>query len=319
MCKRTDSGELMVGCDGCDDWFHFSCLKIPEKFKELVFSFYCPYCQAGITGPSPQVTDGRVEVRRTIWKRKCRLNGCFHACKDESKYCSKEHGQEYMKQAVSRLKVAGMGRDEQERLIKQILSSSGQSAYEFQRYGESPFANEEVTRKENPTLYDKVVSDDQRLLELKSKQSELQEKTLPEVNKKLESLKIYLQWVENVNHSLFSSGNHHEVSNDNRQRNKSANRKQKRSICGYTSHWETIPCSEDEFTTQYNDESTTIQGVCTKLRCNKHADWSSMLLEQYNDQLRSLQSHQDRLELLIKARKDQLMIQFHEQLLRNKN
>lgn len=320
MCKKTDSGELMVGCDGCDDWFHFSCLKIPEKYKELVFSFYCPYCQAGITGPSPEVRNGQVEVRRTIWKRKCRLSGCFKACKEESKYCSNEHGQEYMKRAVSQLKVSGLSRDEQGKLIKQILSSSGGSVYEFQRFGELPFADEDATRRENPVLYDKVVCADQKLQDLEASCRELQEKTLPGVHDTLKSLGDYLQWLESVNQRVFSSGAADQDPSESRgQRTKSGSRKQKRSICGFTPQWTTIPCPVDEFSSQYDAESLTIRGVCTKLRCNKHADWSPMLLEQCNDQLRSLQSHQDRLQLLIRARKEQLMIQFHEQLLRIKN
>lgn len=314
MCKKTDSGELMVGCDGCDDWFHFSCLKIPEKYKELVFSFYCPYCKAGITGPSPRVAEGQVEVRKTIWKRKCRLSGCFKACKDESKYCSEEHGREYMQKALSQLNVSGLGPEDQEHLVKQILGGSGYSAYDFQRYGEFPFADEEATRRENPALYDKIVGHDTRLQELEASKHVLQETTIPEAARKLEQLNGYLKWLESVNHQLFSSTDPKDVSQESRKP-KSSGKKQRKRICGYTAQWDAIPCSVSDFASQYDGESTALYAVCTKLRCNKHADWSSMLLEQFSDQLRSLQSYQDRLQLLIRTRKKQLMVQFHEQLL----
>jgi COMPASS component SPP1 len=84
ICRKTDTGELMVGCDGCDDWFHFSCIHVPKIYSELIQSYYCPYCELEAKG-------------KTMWKRKCRLDKCFKGIKGESKYCSEEHGVEYMK------------------------------------------------------------------------------------------------------------------------------------------------------------------------------------------------------------------------------
>ncbi|KAG7820679.1 hypothetical protein KL942_004595 [Ogataea angusta] len=41
VCRRVDDGELMVACDGCDEWFHFSCMKLDPKYKDLKTSKYC--------------------------------------------------------------------------------------------------------------------------------------------------------------------------------------------------------------------------------------------------------------------------------------
>ncbi|QLL30936.1 hypothetical protein HG536_0A07510 [Torulaspora globosa] len=321
ICKKTDSGELMVGCDGCDDWFHFSCLRIPEKYKELVFSFYCPYCQAGITGPSSRAAAGQVEERRTIWKRKCRLSGCFKPCRDASKYCCEEHGEQYMKQALERLQVKGHTRSEQELLVKQMLGCLGGSSQDFQAFGQHPFADEEAVRQGDPSLYDRIVCEDQRLQELQNNQKELQEQTIPNISSTLESLRTYRQWLDDVNSKLLAAKGD-SLARDKeggRQRKKTSGKKQKKTICGYCAHWEAVPCAADEIVAQFDGTTSTIRGVCTKLNCNKHADWSSIAAEQLTNQLRSLQAHQDRLRLLISTRKEQLMIQFYERSLLHKN
>ncbi|QLQ81459.1 hypothetical protein HG537_0F02200 [Torulaspora globosa] len=307
ICKKTDSGELMVGCDGCDDWFHFSCLKIPDKYKELVFSFYCPYCQAGITGVGP------VQERRTIWKRKCRLSGCFKPCRDASKYCSEEHGEQYMKQALARLQVKGRTRNEQELLVKRMLESS----HDFQTFGQHPFADEPAVRQEDPSLYDTIVCEDQRLQELQQNHKELQEQTIPSITKALESLRTYKQWLDDVNNKLLAAKGD-SLANDTRQTKKTNGKKQKTTICGYYTHWEALPCTPDDLVAQFNTTIPAINGVCTKINCHKHANWSTITADQLANQLRSLQAHDDRLRLLINTRKEQLMIQFYERsLLKN--
>lgn len=311
----------MVGCDGCDDWFHFTCLKIPEKYKDLVFSFYCPYCQAGITGPSSRNADGGLEERRTIWKRKCRLSGCFKPCQESSKYCCDEHGEQYVRQAVTQLRVANRHGPEQEQLVKRILGSLGDSSHDFQTFGEQPFADEEAVRSGNPALYDKVVSRDSRLEDLETSQRQLQEETIPSLNNALESLRGYKQWLEDVNNRLVLEKGDllYHGPETGRQRKKSNGRKLKKTICGFTAHWTTIPCSAQEIVNQFDGVTPTISGVCAKLNCHKHAEWSTIAGEQLTDQLRSLQAHQDRLKLLIRTRKEQLTVQFYEQALLQAN
>lgn len=93
LCRRPDNGEFMIGCDGCDDWFHAKCVKVDMRYKDLIASFYCPYCELENKG-------------KTLWKRKCRLEGCWTAISGpESKFCSKQHGLEYMREAMRALEL----------------------------------------------------------------------------------------------------------------------------------------------------------------------------------------------------------------------
>ncbi|ESW99355.1 COMPASS component SPP1 [Ogataea parapolymorpha DL-1] len=91
VCRRVDDGELMVACDGCDEWFHFSCMKLDPKYKDLVSNFYCIFC------------DELLHKGSTLWKKKCRLAGCYKPVRIDadsqkaSKYCSDEHGVEFMR------------------------------------------------------------------------------------------------------------------------------------------------------------------------------------------------------------------------------
>ncbi|XP_048244393.1 transcription initiation factor TFIID subunit 3-like isoform X1 [Haliotis rufescens] len=42
-CKMQDDGSPMIGCDTCDDWYHWTCMSITEEPKED--DWYCPRCQ----------------------------------------------------------------------------------------------------------------------------------------------------------------------------------------------------------------------------------------------------------------------------------
>lgn len=87
ICRRPDhGGELMINCDGCDEWFHFRCMKLDPSYSKLIARFYCKFCQWKGVGD-------------TLWKRQCRLKGCLEPVRVEksSKYCSDEHGTMYIK------------------------------------------------------------------------------------------------------------------------------------------------------------------------------------------------------------------------------
>ena len=45
VCRRPDLGEMMVACDGCEEWFHFKCMKINEKYSNLIAKYYCKFCE----------------------------------------------------------------------------------------------------------------------------------------------------------------------------------------------------------------------------------------------------------------------------------
>ncbi|XP_021960386.1 transcription initiation factor TFIID subunit 3 isoform X3 [Folsomia candida] len=43
-CKRQDDGSPMIGCDRCDDWYHFVCQGITDTPEEDT-EWYCPRCR----------------------------------------------------------------------------------------------------------------------------------------------------------------------------------------------------------------------------------------------------------------------------------
>lgn len=110
ICRRPDhGGELMVSCDGCDEWFHFVCMKIDTQDALLIDKFYCKFCEWK-------------EVGETMWKRRCRLSGCRNPIVNNSKYCCRDHGIEYI-----RLKLYGIQNtyDSRKLDIKRVLEATG--------------------------------------------------------------------------------------------------------------------------------------------------------------------------------------------------
>ncbi|KAL8728745.1 MAG: hypothetical protein Q9181_005246 [Wetmoreana brouardii] len=89
ICRGPDNHTWMIACDGpCEDWFHGRCIDMTEKEGELIEKYFCPNCTEAGKG-------------ETLWKRMCRLDGCRRPARisgeKKSKYCSDEHGCEFMK------------------------------------------------------------------------------------------------------------------------------------------------------------------------------------------------------------------------------
>ena len=184
-----------MGCDGCDDWFHFTCLHIPEQFKDLVFSFYCPYCQAGITGKNKDaIINGEGSLPKTLWKRKCRISDCYKPCLQDSKYCSEEHGREFVNDIWSRLKT-----DEDRAVVKKMVEQTGHID-KFKKFGQLDFIDNNIVVKtdDEKEIFDQIVVRDMTLKTLEDDLQEVQEISLPLVKKKLELLEVYLGWLDNV-------------------------------------------------------------------------------------------------------------------------
>ncbi|CAI4053127.1 Spp1p SKDI_16G1370 [Saccharomyces kudriavzevii IFO 1802] len=325
ICKKPDYGELMVGCDGCDDWFHFACLHIPGQFKDLVFSFFCPYCQAGITGKNKDaIINGEMSLPKTLWKRKCRISDCYRPCLPDSKYCSEEHGKEFVNDIWTRLKT-----DEDRATVKQMVQQT-EHIDKFKKFGQLDFINNDIVLKndEEKKTFDQIVVQDPTLMALENDLQEIQEKTLPSFKKKLKLIEVYLGWLDNVYSEILKLDNDIETNGEGDKADTKGTKKRKkknsdrgrprRNICGYSPTYESLPCSVEEFVLEMgnNGETTTIRGVCTKLKCNRHLDWVSTNQEQYLQQIDSLESMQERLHHLIQARKKQLNIQYFEQLSR---
>ncbi|AMD19055.1 HBR154Cp [Eremothecium sinecaudum] len=307
ICKKPDNGELMALCDGCEDWFHFSCVKLPELYKNLVFSFYCPYCQDGITY-NAQPGD---PLPKTIWKRKCRLIECYKECAANSKYCSSEHGELYMTNMIK--KMGGM-HESVTGILKQMLKTEN-----FESLGakELPPAD----RQQDPELYDKLYGFDVRLKELEEQINELNEHKRPVIRARIDELNNYIAWLDDVNKNLFhedyESGDEMASTKKKSKASKCKRKAKKKSICGYKQNHQ-IPTSAEEFASAYVEDESTAYSVCCKLRCIKHQDWANILLRSWNFELESIDNSEQRTQLLINVRKEQLAIQFHEALI-NKN
>lgn len=300
ICKKPDNGDLMVGCDGCDDWFHFECLKISPKFKELVFSFYCPYCQAGITGPG-SITPNRLP--KTIWKRKCRLVGCYKECAKDSKYCCKEHGEKYMCTLWERVRCKDKNPSH---VVKKMLSAS-ESVEALTNIGKGPIPTASIDR--DPVLYNKLVANDSSLIDLNRQLDKINAEEKPQVEQQIGELNRYLEWLKEVNGRLFASEDDAKVKSKPKSRRKKIGKQ--KSMCGYKPDYQ-IPCSMEDFVSEYDEEATIVHGVCCKLRCSRHADWSGVLSNGFEFQMQTLQTSIQRLQLLVRVRQSQLNMQFYE-------
>lgn len=93
VCRRGDNGDLMVACDGCDEWFHFKCMKLDLRWKDLVKSYKCPFCE-GLKG-----------LGRPLWKRKCRLGECYRPIEEGSAFCCKDHGNRFWQGVLDRFQA----------------------------------------------------------------------------------------------------------------------------------------------------------------------------------------------------------------------
>ncbi|SCV05783.1 LANO_0H15082g1_1 [Lachancea nothofagi CBS 11611] len=297
ICKKPDSGELMVGCDGCDDWFHFSCLKIPRKYNKLVFSFYCPYCQAGVTGPGSR--DGNLP--KTLWRRKCRVQDCFKPVADNSKYCSEEHARGYLQGLADRVEVRGY---DAALVLRQMLQNADLDA--FKSLGQNGVP------KPSDALAPRLFEDDARLCDLESQLRDLRDRDKPQVESQLATLVQYVTWVQAVNELLFDGSNVQAAAALSQSQKRKRNIKPK-AMCGYCRDLR-IPCSAQDFAPRFDEEQLSIEGVCCKLRCSRHLDWAGIQENGLRFQLETFESSEERLTLLVKIREDQLKMQFYRKM-----
>ncbi|CCD25047.1 Spp1p NDAI_0E02300 [Naumovozyma dairenensis CBS 421] len=342
ICKKQDTGELMVGCDGCDDWFHFSCMRIPIKYQKLVASFYCPYCQAGITGMDKSEAEEKtvedetgdaIKVRKTLWKKKCRLEDCYEPCTERSKYCSRQHGKEFLQEVLSKLDISGLNVGEsvdKEAFVKTLIQQNDRDDFQsFIRAGQSEFIDKDVPKSLDNQLYESLIANDRKVNELINQQSIIETGTLPKAKERVELLEKYIDWISQVNIKFNEDQNSSGTTDENSsskidkggkksKKKKGLKTKPKKRICGYISNFTELPSSVDKFVEEYelhkDDGLTTLQSVCIKTRCIKHSEWSSMLLDRYLQEVELAERHQERIQLLLQTRKRQLHIQYYEKV-----
>lgn len=94
VCRMPDhGGKLMISCDGCDEWFHFTCMKMSQKYSKLIDKFYCKFCEWKGIG-------------MTRFKRKCRISDCYEPIRADikSKYCSDSHATAFIDESFFKRK-----------------------------------------------------------------------------------------------------------------------------------------------------------------------------------------------------------------------
>lgn len=63
QCDGTD-GRFMVACDGCNNWFHPSCIGTTKQEVEKIKNFYCPKCREERSGaPSASTSTSGSDVK----------------------------------------------------------------------------------------------------------------------------------------------------------------------------------------------------------------------------------------------------------------
>jgi hypothetical protein len=50
-------GSFMLGCDGCDRWFHGSCMKIDKTTGDALSNWNCPQCSKSVIAKADDVND----------------------------------------------------------------------------------------------------------------------------------------------------------------------------------------------------------------------------------------------------------------------
>uniref|UniRef100_UPI00336AEC94 CXXC-type zinc finger protein 1 n=1 Tax=Drosophila melanogaster TaxID=7227 RepID=UPI00336AEC94 len=45
ICRSSDCSRFMIGCDGCEEWYHGDCIGITEKEAKHIKQYYCRRCK----------------------------------------------------------------------------------------------------------------------------------------------------------------------------------------------------------------------------------------------------------------------------------
>lgn len=127
VCKtKYDEERFMIACDRCDEWYHTTCVNMPEMEVELVDQFFCPPC----IEQNPHLN------LKTTYKQRC-LNGLRHPDPDSpkachkpargaiSKYCSDECGVEYMQSRIDAWAKKGGKKEELWESVKHAEKREG--------------------------------------------------------------------------------------------------------------------------------------------------------------------------------------------------
>ena len=75
-CKSKESGR-MVQCNGCQDWFHFTCAGLAEDFSSLD-DWYCRNCLSVKDPQAVCICDGQLDPNRETLMCQGDCQGLFH-------------------------------------------------------------------------------------------------------------------------------------------------------------------------------------------------------------------------------------------------
>lgn len=295
ICRKGDTGEWMIGCDFCDDWFHGSCVGLTEESSTILIKYACPRCSKNGTATS-------------IFKRKCRLKDCNMPVEYEeiegtelrpkSKYCSVEHGILFFKRIIDLA-------PQQSEYDSTVLTSSElvtfinscKNVRRFQRLG-SAFPNPENIPTEEDIVKSFSVSDKKLVEEYEKRISELESKLVYN-SLRLKFITQCKDRAKLIGEELTKESN--AVTADEEKsitstKKKSLQKKTKRDICGYNSklslsefEWSVYIDTSDGKTSLMEDlsslEHQNRDFVCLndKRKCKKHSGWLPLVTDSVAD------------------------------------
>ncbi|RCK61061.1 Set1 complex component spp1 [Candida viswanathii] len=226
VCRKPDLGEMMVACDGCEEWFHFECMKVNPKFSELIAKYYCKFCEWKGLGTSQ-------------WKRKCRVEGCFKPIAPGSKYCSREHGLQFMKKMLVDSTTREDSPSTQELsagAIKDIVNYVAGDYKKLQDLGAKfPELKAVVEYKQHPNSLQDFPDDVRNDLQNAQEKSEKVQQEIKQQEEGLETLSTMKENVKQLNEKLtgliFQDLNQDSSQPTKKKKKKSSKSKKKVDLC----------------------------------------------------------------------------------------
>lgn len=256
-CRKPDiEGQMMVGCDGCDEWYHFKCIGLNELYQNLILCFYCKFCLWQGKG-------------YTQFKRKCRRDTCWKPVEKNSKYCSKECGLQFFK---------NLKNDKQKEIVKFVLQNKSDLNQLHDLGLEFPELQEVLEFEKN---LDRFPLDIQTDLKLLKQQSDKTQDSINSFQHKTVLLNNYKEIIKSVNEKVTNKSTKKKV--ELCMYNKSL-RDVNDSIIS------DIRGEIDQIVEAYSNEEDYYNQTCIheKRKCPRHNGWINLINDEYNRSINML-------------------------------
>lgn len=292
ICRKGDTGEWMIACDHCDEWFHGSCVNLTESMAQLLIKYVCSRCTE-----STQLT--------SIFKRKCRLPECDLPIEYEehikgdtnptpiSKYCSTDHGVQFFKNLINKAPTQKVF-DPNVLTPSQLASfiNCCKSVKQFHKLG-TKFPAAKLLPKEEEIEASFSESDKNLVSQLQQKFDEIQEK-LKYNDLKTQFIGQCKERAKLISEELIKQGllNGDIDEEPKRTKKKKKQPKLKRDICGYNSK---LTLGDDEWIEfinsdigqtmltqdlrQLEEQDRTFVCLYDRRKCPRHSGWQSLTSE----------------------------------------